>query len=248
MSIHQGYKIHFENHWGIFIGSFSDNIPHKHFATQVSITTTKKITIINEKKQSTQYEGCIIKNNVLHQFICESKHITLLIHPASSVGHYFNSLSSKNIDRFKNNFTDQLKKLAIDLLQEKIIWKDFINNIRALLDAARCTCIADNCFTDDRIKTAITYLEEHSAEIISLEKIATICYLSPSRFLHLFKEKTGISYRRLQLWNKISHSFSFLPKQSITATAHQFGFTDSAHYSRVFKETFGFSPKHLTKK
>jgi len=105
----------------------------------------------------------------------------------------------------------------------------------------------ENHFTDERIKKAIKYLEINFDRVISVKEIAEKCFLSESRFLHLFKENTGITYRKVQQWNKVSKSFSMLRNQSLTETAHQFGFTDSAHYSKVFKETFGFNPKLIQK-
>ena len=110
-----------------------------------------------------------------------------------------------------------------------------------------CECEKENHYKDERIKKAIKYLETNFDRVISVKEIAEMCFLSKSRFLHLFKESTGITYRKVQQWNKISKSFVSLRKQSLTETAHQFGFTDSSHYSKVFKETFGFNPKIIQK-
>ncbi|WP_409050310.1 helix-turn-helix domain-containing protein [Sphingobacterium sp. 2149] len=82
--------------------------------------------------------------------------------------------------------------------------------------------------------------------MVSLKEIANICFLSETRFLHLFKEKTNLNFRRYQLWNKLIKSLPYLKEHSITDTAYQFGFTDSSHYSRTFKETFGLTPKFLS--
>ncbi len=110
----------------------------------------------------------------------------------------------------------------------------------------KCSCEAENHFEDDRIYKAIKFIEKHQERIISLAEIAKVCFLSESRFLHLFKEKTGIQYRRYQLWNKLIKSLPYLKNHSITETAHRFGFADSSHYSRTFKETFGFTPKFIS--
>jgi len=80
-----------------------------------------------------------------------------------------------------------------------------------------------------------------------LGEVAGHCSLSPSRFQHVFKETTGQSFRRAQLWTKMSHALPHLGKQSLTSLAHQFGFADSAHFSRTFRENFGFSPRDLLK-
>lgn len=245
----QKQKIFIDTNWGLFIGTFSDNIPHKHFATQISVTINKKITFFDENNNAEEYKNCIIKNNTLHNMSCQDTQLMLLISPTSSIGHYLNSVSSqeKDISDFTNDFTAQLKKHALEYINAEIDFKNLIEKVRELLKTTLCECPDDNHFNDDRIKMAIAHLEQHSDAIIPLEKIAEICHLSPSRFLHLFRKKTGISYRRIQLWNKIWNSFNHLTTQSITQTAHQFGFTDSAHYSRIFKETFGFPPSYISK-
>lgn len=249
MALQQGHKIYFEKNWGLFLGAFADNIPHRHYVTQISLSLDKPIKIIDEKKQEFIFENCIIKNNVLHQFFCDSPHLSLYIYPTSAVGFYLNKTSGKeNISDFTNSFTAQLKQNTQNLLSDSITFPEFIASIHNLFEDIFQKSLKDDHFEDERVKKAIYYLEENADEVISLEKISELCFISPSRFLHLFKKHTGINYRRLQLWNKISQSFRSLPHQSITETAHQYGFTDSAHYSKIFKETFGFSPKALIKK
>jgi AraC-like DNA-binding protein len=43
-------------------------------------------------------------------------------------------------------------------------------------------------------------------------------------------------------------SLPHLTKNSITDTAYTFGFTDSSHYAKTFKETFGVNPKFMLQK
>lgn len=81
-----------------------------------------------------------------------------------------------------------------------------------------------------------------------LPTIAEYCHLSPTRFLHLFKERTNLSFRRYQLWNKLVKSLPYLEKNSVTDTAYAFGFSDNSHYTRTFIETFGVTPKFLSLK
>lgn len=170
-----------------------------------------------------------------------------MFYPTSSIGHYLSQLSNIEISEFRHPILKGLKNNGLKLINESIDFKDFVLEMSHLLKELNCDCELENHYKDDRIKSAISYLEANFERIISLKEIAKKCFLSESRFLHLFKQNTGITYRKVQQWHKVSKSFSMLRNQSLTKTAHQFGFTDSAHYSKVFKETFGFNPKVIQK-
>ncbi len=237
-------KIYIDKNWGLFLGAFNENKAHKHYAVQLSISINEKI----EFNKSVHFENCLIKSNEEHQLSCQSDHLLFLFNPTSSIGHYLSEMASDNIIGYNHPITDKLKNSATCYLGDSIEFQTFIKDVKVILNDFECKCENDNHFKDDRILDAIKYIEKNSDRVIPLAEIAAVCFLSPSRFLHLFKEKTGLTYRRAQLWFKISQSFPFLSKQSITQTAYQFGFTDSAHYSKVFKQNFGFSPKRFSKK
>lgn len=245
MSIHKQSKVYFDTTWGFFIGSFTDNAPHKHFAVQISIALTNDLYVIDHNEKTYQLKNCLIKSNIPHRLLCKEEQVTLLIYPTTAVGHYFNQLGSEDIVALHHKVIENLRKAGVAYVNGTSDFVTAVGVIKNSLEGLACECKKHHHFGDDRVQTAITYLEENADRVIPLEEIAEKCFLSPSRFLHLFKEKTGITYRRVQLWNKLSQSLKMLPHQSITATAHQFGFTDSAHYSKVFSQTFGFSPKSL---
>jgi len=241
-------NIYFDKSWGLFVGIIKDNTPHKHFAIQLSISSGKDIVIKKGQSKIYHLKNVLIKSNILHKIECNSQQLLLLIDPASSLGHYLNQLTTEKITSFDLPITTILKTALENIITEKGSFKNNVMQIKKHLDKVNCQCTSQNHFNDDRIQTAINYLELNYNRVIPVEEIANICFLSSSRFLHLFKEKTGITYRRVQLWNKISRSFKSLPHQTITETAHQFGFSDSAHYSKIFKQNFGFSPKLFLRK
>ena len=193
------------------------------------------------------FKNCLIKSNVWHQLSCEAEHLLLLFYPTSSIGHYFSHLSATDITAFEHSIIEGLKSSSLEYINGQSDFQDTISKISDLLKKFTCECETGNHYNDDRIRTAINYLEKNYDRVIPLKEIAGQCFLSESRFLHLFKEKTGITYRKVQQWNKVSKSFSRLRQQTLTKTAHQFGFSDSAHYTKVFKETFGFNPNLIRK-
>lgn len=232
--------------WGLFIGQFDDNILHRHYALQISIASHDKFEITDEKNHTAYYTACFINSNVPHQFKSNESSLVLLINPVSSIGH---QLYNKYREAQITGLYDELKQLSeifTGYLQYELSFIELIKGINHCLLDFKCGCELENHFSDDRIYKAIQYLEHNFDRIVPLEEIAAFCFLSETRFLHLFKERTNLNFRRYQLWNKLIKSLPYLKVHSITDTAHQFGFTDSSHYNRTFKETFGLSPKFLS--
>lgn len=238
-------KIHIERIMGVFVGQFNNNVLHKHHALQISIASTKKFQVIDENNNQNFYSMCFINTNVPHQFRNNETSLIILINPFSSIGHQLYT-KYKNIQITElNNDLKQLENIFKTYLGDNSDFDTLVHNIHNYLDTLKCACEAENHFEDDRIYKAIQYLEQNFDRIVSLEEIAAICCLSETRFLHLFKEKTNLTFRRYQLWSKLIKSLPHLKNHSITETAHLYGFTDSSHYNRTFKESFGLSPRFL---
>jgi len=175
--------------------------------------------------------------------------LLILINPASSIGHKLNKhILSDDIEEFVNDWTKNLKKLALEWDKNKINKLDFSKEYNKLSEDFFSSCKIKKHQTDERIIKAINILETNSNKILSLDYISKKVFLSPSRFIHLFKIETGISYRRMQLWIRLIKSFDLLKeKPNLTKVAHSSGFSDSAHYSRTFKENFGIAPSLVLK-
>lgn len=100
--------------------------------------------------------------------------------------------------------------------------------------------------TDPRVVRALQLLAAHTEGFLAAGAVAERIGLSESRFLHLFREQVGMSYRRMQRWVRLAAAFeSLCTRGSLTETAHEFGFSDSAHFSRAFHEAFGMAPSVL---
>ncbi|MEM9024424.1 MAG: AraC family transcriptional regulator, partial [Bacteroidota bacterium] len=100
---------------------------------------------------------------------------------------------------------------------------------------------------DPRLATVFDYLHDNRDRWVSAEECAALVFLSRSRFLHFFKEHTKCTFRRAQLWIRITHSMPMLKEKGLSETAFQFGFYDNAHYCRAFRENLGFSPQAFIK-
>jgi len=221
---------------------------HSHFALQLTITEEKPFTA-DFHNNSVSSRSLLIRNNVKHKLHSDEILVNLLFNPCSSAGHFlFAQLKDHNWIDYHASWLDSIKASFSQYYKQKIDQEQLVQSVSEGISQIYCLCRERNHFDDQRISDAVSYLEEHSMEVVPVEEIASVCSLSPDRFLHLFKEKTGITYRRFQLWNKLHHAFQcVLSGMSLTDSAYEAGFADSSHFSRTFRETFGELPGKIFK-
>lgn len=101
---------------------------------------------------------------------------------------------------------------------------------------------------DPRIRSALLCLSEEQTVMPSRTQLAAMTRLSESRFNHLFSAQMGVCFRRYRLWLQLRAAISQWPRQcTLTEAAMQGGFSDAAHFSRVFRDMFGLTPSTVLK-
>jgi AraC-like DNA-binding protein len=80
----------------------------------------------------------------------------------------------------------------------------------------------------------------------SLDALAALGGLSPSRFMHVFSEEVGIPLRPYLRWLKLERAATALGAGALPAeAAHAAGFADAAHMTRSFRAMLGTTPATL---
>jgi AraC-like DNA-binding protein len=80
------------------------------------------------------------------------------------------------------------------------------------------------------------------------DSVAQIAQLSSSRFNHLFRQEMGVSYRSYRVWTQVRAAMLALSTQaSLTDAALEAGFSDSSHFSNMFRTTFGMTPSSVVR-
>ena len=101
---------------------------------------------------------------------------------------------------------------------------------------------------DPRIARVIAHAAANLDTSLSLAGAAHGVYLSPSRLRHLFVEQTGLAFKTYVQWLRLVRALhTYSEGCSLTEAAHAAGFSDSAHFSRVFRRTFGLPATTLTR-
>lgn len=100
---------------------------------------------------------------------------------------------------------------------------------------------------DTRIHTVVKQIKEDVSQSYSVEALADSVNLSPTRLVHLFKAQTGVPIRRFRQWNRMKAVIADAAAGiTLTEAALNAGFSDSAHFSRAFKNMFGIKPSFLS--
>lgn len=101
----------------------------------------------------------------------------------------------------------------------------------------------------DKLRAALSYLETHYQENISLDFLAAIAVMSPQHFCRLFKKLTGrrpMDYINFLRVNKAVFLLND-KKLNVSEIAAVVGFNDINYFSRVFKKYQMVSPTQFQK-
>lgn len=98
------------------------------------------------------------------------------------------------------------------------------------------------------VKHVRTYLDEHYAENISIEDLATLVNLSPYYLIRCFRQQVGCPPHQYQRHRQLLQAKRALQTATpLPAIAVEHGFYDQSHLNRVFKKTFGVTPGQYQK-
>ena len=99
---------------------------------------------------------------------------------------------------------------------------------------------------DPRVLRSLQRLRDAGDDTPDREALARQAHLSPSRFNHLFSAEAGVSFRSYRVWAQVRRALAgYRPDGSLTEAALEGAFADSAHFSRMFRHTFGMTPSSV---
>ncbi len=95
-----------------------------------------------------------------------------------------------------------------------------------------------------RFASVFEYIEENLGGNISLDELAALVNLSPSRFSHAFKVAYGVAPYRYILERRIEKAKALLCNSvaTIAAISEDVGFSSQGRFSRVFTQYTGTTP------
>jgi AraC-like DNA-binding protein len=229
-------------------GPLQKPVRHNHFNMHLVVPLTGNVVVTTEHDGVRAYsEPFLVAANVGHSLdaVQGTLALILIVAPFSNFGVACRGvLGSRDTETFRDRSTVSLIALFRGLCNGVIDQDSCIDAI-----ASMCWSIVDDPFSideetiDNRLVRALSILMNQDSLTLNADDVARRIALSKSRFLHLLHDQLGITFRRFQIWLRLVRSFNEFPQWStLTDVAHAAGFSDAAHYSRLFKETFGVTP------
>jgi AraC-like DNA-binding protein len=235
--------------WGaraLYIGPAFGLSPHRNAVAVLALALEQPFGVaLDPRDAGTSYRACrsvLIPGNTLHHF-----------RPEGSMAFLYVDARSHDFDRMLQLSTDRTPRAAFDLVveddllsllgalaQRRRSWADVRHGIASILGWRR------NRLIDPRVRKALERLHADPAARPSLAELARDACLSESRFLHLFKEATGVPLRRYKLWCAMGVALRAIAAgETLTTAAFAAGFSSSAHFSATYRATFGLEPSRL---
>ncbi|MDZ7911805.1 MAG: AraC family transcriptional regulator [Rhodococcus sp. (in: high G+C Gram-positive bacteria)] len=97
------------------------------------------------------------------------------------------------------------------------------------------------------LELALTLLPERISGPITLTDTAALVSMSPGRLGRIFNDQLRMSFSTYIRWLRLRRAMEVLSSgASLTTSAHEAGFTDSAHLNRICHSMFGLTPSAAT--
>lgn len=222
---------------------------HAHYAIQIAFGSEPGIRFRRSDREDwTSYHGVVIASRQPHSMDASvvPSNAVLFIEPETREGRAL-------AERFQQ---DGINALGADLLGETVpalfaAWRDDRDSAAVVRAARRVVQtltggVEPRTISDERVLRAISHINSHLGAPVTLEDVANVACLSPSRFRHLFVEETGLALRPYVLWRRFLRVWELLMAgESLSAAAHAAGFSDAAHLTRTSRRMFGFPPSAL---
>lgn len=101
-------------------------------------------------------------------------------------------------------------------------------------------------YVDPRIKRTVELIKQTASENLSSAQLAAQVNLSVPRLTQLFKQQVGVPIRRYRQWHRLYvTAIGVASGMSLTEASVAAGFTDSSHFSHIFRDMLGMKPSEI---
>lgn len=170
--------------------------------------------------------------------------------PVNDFAKYKNKIQKLNMEdtSYLIKKFEELQGYLLSSLENSFLPVSLFFEILSVVSSAMNTYQKGELF--EKIKPAIDYLQINFQSSVSIRYLASLCFLSESRFFTLFKRQTGMSpikYKNYLKLNQIAQYLLLYPDKSIENISDTFYFSSPVYLIRQFKKQFGKTPYQYRK-
>lgn len=234
--------------YALYIGMGLPSTMHQHNAVQIGISLDHPFRIKSLcQSEFALYRSFVVQSNVPHEIdSADTPSIFVWIEAESLLAQTIHQIQEHPLKELPGISRFELLAATQDALLD---CNQAVQLLHTIVNA-----IVPFDFTprplDERVQATLVLIQRNnpSEAPLSIPDIAQRVYLSASRLRHLFREQLGTSIQRYILWQRLLLAIQSASKgMSLTEAAHNAGFADAAHLSRVFRMMFGIKPSEVFK-
>lgn len=209
------------------------------FSARKENTAVKEVS--GKRVDENEDERLLGTYSLLHLYI----HFNLGI-PFDYVGEGIYTVELSPFQKEKlEHLTQYLKKGNIFDFSTTMYLQSLIFEFISLLDKS----LWDSVRMDSRVLSVIRYIDRNIAQNHSNDHLASLVHMATNSFARLFHDVMEMPLQLFIKQRKISNACGLFDHNdiSIEEVAHQLGFADRYHFSRIFKQIRGISPGEYCK-
>lgn len=215
---------------------YSDPKLHSHSAAHIMISLGDEIEIFT-KKEKKRCKGIVIPSGLIHTADTgKNKVLVFLFDNTTSVANQI-----KQLMVLADELIDGVVKAYYCFEKSEKTYSDYREFIKSIF---KCTGlnITNNIIVDERILSALTYIQSNINEQMTCKEVAKGVFLSEGRFSHLFREQVGMTFSAYVVYQRVMKTYTeIINGKSITEAALEAGFSSSAHFAETNNRLFGLA-------
>jgi AraC family transcriptional regulator len=233
-------ELHIWPGWAAYVGPGRNAGEHRHLASELVLGVSGAVELV-EHNAVQSCLGSFVPSQVRHSVNTANIHIVVLWSESQSVRQASKSFTGLQcVDcnlatRLAEEVTTRLTTLTPGEIDRIIL---------AALEQPRPSEVHLESRVQQTLATIAAWPFDPSGSVTL--QLAGEVQLSTSRLRHLFQAQVGVSLKSYLLWKRLILTLQTSAQgASLTEAAHQFGFADSAHFSRTFRSSFGLTPSEI---
>lgn len=161
--------------------------------------------------------------------------------------HKFNSkleLTSLKLKRVETILDFVLEEFNSKRSGYKILVQSYMTSLAVLLSREYASSVNDNTERLLKVAEAIAYMERNFSEDITLEKLASLSFMSKRHFVRVFKQNYKLTPIEYIIGLRLKRSCELLGDKSLSILqiALECGFKDANYFSRKFRSFYNITP------